>query len=106
MGKKQLNTPKSKIRAAIRQLWLRSRERAAALKKTGYRCTDCGIKQSVAKGRKVSLQVHHEPMIDWSGILQLIRDKILDVPQVPLCKECHKLRHERMKDEESHESLS
>jgi hypothetical protein len=32
MGKKLPYTPRSKVRAALRQLWLRSRERAAALK--------------------------------------------------------------------------
>lgn len=94
MGKKQPNTPKSKIRAAIRQLWLRSRERAAALKASGYRCVDCGVKQSVAKGRVVKIEVHHDPPIDWAGILQLIFDKILNVPQYPLCKDCHKERHQ------------
>jgi len=87
-------TPLSQIKNALRRVWLRSRERAKALKDHDYRCADCGIKQSVARGRVVKLQVHHEPPIDWTGILRLIRDKLLNVPQVPLCKDCHKKRHE------------
>ena len=93
MSKKKPNTPRSRIRACLRQLWLRSRERAAALKKSDYRCTRCGIKQSTAKGRVVKLEVHHEPKIEWDGIIDLIEDRILEVPQYPLCKDCHKDVH-------------
>ena len=96
MGHKKLSTPRSRIVHAIRQLWLRSRERAKVLKDSGHRCIDCGIKQSTAKGREVKLEVHHEPPIDWSGIVQLIFDRILNVPQFPLCKDCHKKRHEKL----------
>ena len=103
MGRKQPNTPKSRIRAALRQLWLRSRERAVALRASGYCCVDCGVKQSAAKGKEVKLEVHHEPKIDWTGILQVIYDRILNVPQFPLCKSCHKKRHE---DEKAHEDIS
>ena len=94
MGKKQPNTPRSRIRAAIRQLWLRSRERAKALKDASYHCVDCDIKQSMAKGKEVKLEVHHDPPIDWNGIIDLIVERILEVHQVPLCKNCHKKRHE------------
>ena len=94
MGKRSPNTPNSAIRAALRQLWMRSRERAAALKSTGYCCKECGIKQSTAKGKVVKIQVHHDPPIDWDGIIQLIRERLLDVPQYPLCKDkCHPLKH-------------
>ncbi len=93
MGKKLPHTPNSKITAALRQLWMRSRERAKALKSTGYCCADCGVKQSKAKGKEVSLEVHHEGGIDWAGIRELIRERLLNVPQVPLCKKCHKARH-------------
>jgi len=95
MAKKKPNTPRSRIKNALRQLWLRSRERAAALKKSGYKCVDCGVKQSAAKGKEVKLEVHHEPKINWTGITQLIFDRLLNVPQVPLCKDCHKKRHEQ-----------
>jgi len=94
MGRKKPNTPRSRIRAAIRLLWMRSRERAAVLKKHGYRCVNCDIKQSVAKGKEVKIEVHHDPKIDWDGIIDLIFARILNVPQIPLCKKCHKERHE------------
>mgnify|MGYP000250373960 CR=1 FL=1 len=98
MGKKLPYTPNSKIRAALRQLWMRSRERAAALKATKYHCHKCGIKQSTAKGREVKLEVHHDPQINWDGIIQLIRDRLLNVNQYPLCKDCHKKEHQEKKN--------
>jgi len=93
MGRKLPHTPKSRIRSALRQLWLRSRERAKALKESDYRCVDCGVKQSAAKGKKVTLEVHHDPPIDWTGVIEIVMERLLNVPQVPLCKECHKARH-------------
>jgi predicted HNH restriction endonuclease len=95
MGRRKPSTPRSRVTHALRQLWLRSRERAAAIKATGHTCIDCGAKQSVAKGREVKIEVHHEPQIDWSGIVDLIFDRILNAPQVPVCKDCHKKRHEK-----------
>jgi len=95
MGRKQLNTPRSRIRAAIRQLWLRSRERAASIKKADRRCVKCGVKASVAKNKVVKLEVHHEPQIDWDGIIDLIAERILEAPQFPLCKKCHKEVHNK-----------
>jgi len=95
MGKKQPNTPRSRIRAAIRQLWLRSRERAAVLKKADRRCIKCRAKGSIAKGREVKLEVHHEPEIDWDGIIDLIADRILEAPQFCLCKDCHRKVHKK-----------
>jgi len=92
-SRKKPNTPRSRIRAALRQLWLRSRERAKAIKDGDRRCADCGIKASVAKGREVKLEVHHDPQIDWDGIIDLIFERILNAPQYPLCKACHKERH-------------
>lgn len=97
MGKKLPYTPNSRITAALRQLWMRSRERAKALKRTGYRCYDCGVKQTTAKGKQVKLEVHHSPHIDWTGVREWIRKVLLDVPQVPLCKKCHKERHDKVK---------
>ena len=94
MGKKSPYTTNSAIRAALRQLWMRSRERAAALKFTKYCCKECGIKQSVTKGKEVKIQVHHDPPINWEGLIQLVRDRLLNVPQYPLCKDkCHKEKH-------------
>ena len=90
MKKRTDVTPLSKVKNAIRQLWMRSRERAKALKWTGYRCYDCGVKQSTAKGKEVKLEVHHSPRIDWAGIRELVRERLLNVKQYPLCKSCHK----------------
>ena len=93
MGNRLPTTPRSKIRAALRQLWLRSRERAKALKDHNYCCKECGIKQSMAKGKEVKLQVHHEPEIDWEGLIELVIARLLNVPQFPLCRDCHKAKH-------------
>ncbi len=92
--KKKPNTPRSRVRACIRKLSLHSRERAATLKKSGYKCVDCGVKQSKAKGKEVKLEVHHEPPIDWEGLIDLIFERILNAPQEPLCLKCHKARRQ------------
>ena len=88
-------TPKGKIVAALRQLWLRSRERAEAMKQQKYTCKNCGVKQSTAKGKEVKVCVHHKHGIDWDGIAELIRERILQTPEQleVLCIECHKLHH-------------
>jgi len=97
MGKKKASTPRSRIKSAIRQLWLRSRERAAVIKKYENTCCSCGKKGSVAKGREVKIQVHHDPKIDWDGIVDLIFERVLNVNQYPLCKECHIEEHKKEK---------
>lgn len=98
MSRKLPNTPRSRIKSAIRQLWLRSRERAKVLKESGYRCADCGVKQTKAgkdKEKWITLEVHHVNMIDhWKEIVDMIAEKILEPEQVALCKCCHKKRHE------------
>jgi len=103
MGKKQPNTPRSRVRSCLRQLWLRSRERQAVLKKADRRCTRCNAKGSVAKGREVKIEVHHEPPIAdaWEEIIDLIFEKILDAPQFPLCHSCHVNLHDIRKRRES-----
>ncbi len=96
MGKKLPNTPRSKIKAAIRQLWLRSRERAAALKREKYCCERCHVKQSKAKGKEQKVEVHHRSGIDiWAEVVDLIAEKILSHPDglEVLCPECHKEEH-------------
>ena len=92
--KKLPNTPRSRIKNALRRLWLQSRERAKALKDAEYRCIDCGVKQSSAKGSVVKLEVHHDPPISWDGVVDLIIERLLNVNQYPLCKDCHKAKHE------------
>jgi len=51
MAKKLPYTPNSRIKSALRQLWLRSRERAKRLKEDKYTCQKCGKKQSRAFSR-------------------------------------------------------
>ncbi len=94
--KKSLSTPRGRIRSCIRQMWLRSRERAAALKSTKYCCSECDIKQSTAKGKEVKVQVHHDPAIGdkWEYIIDYIIEHILESNQYPLCRSCHKKIHE------------
>jgi len=95
MGRKVPYTPVSRITSALRQLWLRSRERASALKREKNTCERCGAKQSVAKGREVKVVVHHRNGIDWSGIAELIRERILVHPDKleVLCKPCNDKEH-------------
>lgn len=92
MTKKLPYTPNSSIRAALRQLWLRSRERAAAIKRDKYTCQRCGVKQSTANGKEVKVVVHHKDGIDWDNIIQKIRELVLQTPDrlETLCVECHK----------------
>lgn len=99
MGKRLPHTPNSKITVAIRQIWLRSRERAQALKNAKYSCESCGVKQSKAKGKEQKVEVHHIFGIDWEGIVQLIRERILQTPTrlKVLCPDCHKKEHENEK---------
>jgi 5-methylcytosine-specific restriction endonuclease McrA len=96
MGKRLPTTPRSKVRAAIRQLWLRSRERAAALKRDGYTCQDCGKKQCTAKGREQKVEVHHLNGIEWEKVIDYIFRHVLVDPKEleTLCPECHKKAEE------------
>ena len=84
-------TPNSRIRQALRILWMRSRERAAALKATNYCCAYCGVKQSVAKGHEVRLDVHHLDPVQWEGLFDDIRRRLLHNPDrlAPACEKCH-----------------
>ena len=92
MSKRLTTTPRSKVRSAIRQLWLRSRERAAALKRDGYTCQTCGKKQSKAKGREQQVVVHHLRGIEWENIIDYIFRHVLVDPKEleTICPDCHK----------------
>lgn len=99
-GKKSLSTPRSKVRSALRQLWLRSRERASALRREGYCCEVCGIKQSKAKGREVKMEVHHiEGILEWEKMIDYIFRHLLVSPDEleVLCKGCHEKEDPRWK---------
>ena len=92
MGKLK-TTPNSRIKSSLRQLFLRSRERAAAIQRDNYSCQVCGIKQSKAKGREVKVECHHIAGIEnWDEIYKVIRTHLLCDPDKmqTLCKECHK----------------
>lgn len=101
MGKKLPHTPSSQIRSALRQLWLRSRERQAAIKRDGYACCCCGAKQSKAKGREVAVEVHHIHGVDhWAELIEYVRKLILVDPGslVTLCRACHQAAHDAIED--------
>jgi 5-methylcytosine-specific restriction endonuclease McrA len=92
MGKKMPYTPNSQIRSALRKLFLRSRERAAAMKRDLYSCQKCGVKQSRAKGREVYVEVHHlEGVLNWEELFKCVREYLLCDPKLlqVLCEKCH-----------------
>lgn len=92
MPKKLPYTPISRIKNDLRRLWLRSRERSAAVKREANTCQHCGRKGSVAKGREVVIEVHHIDGIRWDEIVEYIRMRLLIDPcgLEVYCKECHK----------------
>lgn len=96
MSRKLPTTPRSRVKNALRMLWLRSRERAAALKRTGHCCERCGAHASVAKGRELKLQVHHRGGIgNWETVIDAIYRELLCDPSLmePLCESCHAAHH-------------
>ena len=95
MGKRLPYTPRSRIRSALRQLFLRSRERAAAMKRDGYTCQGCGVKQSRAKDREVYVEVHHKEGVEnWEALFDAVYKYLLCDPRgmETLCKKCHNKR--------------
>jgi len=78
-------------------LFLRSRERAKAMKDHDYTCAACGARQSRAKGNEVFVEVHHSKGIDWSGLIDLIRERLLSGELVVLCSSCHKTEEDKIK---------
>lgn len=101
MSKRLPYTPSSTIRTALRRLWLRSRERSAALKREDYRCQCCGAKQSKAKGRECALEVHHKNQIVWNEMIEYIRKTLLTSPDIleVYCDGCHAKIHHNQKSE-------
>lgn len=95
MGRKLESTPRSRVRSAIRQLWLRSRERRAATKREGNCCEECGRKGSAAKGREVKIEVHHREGIEWERVVDYVYRHVLVHPDAleVLCEDCHDRRH-------------
>jgi predicted HNH restriction endonuclease len=98
MGKRLPYTPNSRIRSVLRQLFLRSRERAAALKRDKYTCRCCSVKQSKAKGKEVKVEVHHlAGVCNWDALFESVRRYLLCDPELlaTLCEKCHKVAEER-----------
>jgi len=94
MGKRLPYTPNSQIRSALRRLFLRSREHSAAMKTARYCCARCGAKQSRAKGREVYVRVHHKSGVDWDGLFDDIRKRLLNADDLEvLCVDCHDKEH-------------
>ena len=94
-AKKRAVPIKTRVRSALRQLWLRSPQRAEAIKRDNYTCQCCGAKQSTAKGREVKVVVHHDNEIDWDGVCDLVIERVLQGPSrlTTLCVGCHKAIH-------------
>ena len=92
MPTKKPYTPRSKIKNALRKLWLQSRERAAARKRDQYTCQMCGKKETRAKGKEFFVEVHHKKGIqNWDHVIDVIYKDLLCNPEdlQCLCKECH-----------------
>lgn len=97
MGKRLLTTPRSKIRQALRQCWLRSRERLVALKRDKYTCQmpGCGKKQSRARGREVKVNVHHlDGILNWNELIDMVLASGLFIGPEGLQTLCEKCHHE------------
>ena len=85
---------RGRLRAALRQVWLRSPERAAALKRDNYTCQKCGGKQRMQNKVYVfKVQVHHlDGIMDWKAVLDFIMSSGLFCKRKylkTLCKKCH-----------------
>ena len=96
MGKRLPYTPNGQIRSALRALWLRSRERSAALKRDQNTCQRCGRKKSVAKGRECKVEVHHlGGVLNWDKLIGAIREYLLCDPDKleTICVDCHRREH-------------
>ena len=92
-----IRTPHSRIRSALRALWLWSNERNAAVKREANTCQCCGKKGSAAKGREVKIEVHHlDGVVNWQHLIEEIQRHLLCDPAslAVLCTDCHKQVHE------------
>ena len=104
MKKNPDRTPRSKIKNALRILWMRSRERGAALRATGYCCSKCNGKASKAKGRAFDVHVHHKIGIgNWDRVIDVIYEELLCDKSllVALCPSCHAKEHPELQPKPS-----
>lgn len=97
MSRRLPGTPRSKVRNALRQLFLRSRERAACIKSAKYTCSQCGAKQSRVKGKEVYVEIHHLDGIFWEKLIDMVYETLLCHPDKMrcLCVDCHKHQKEQ-----------
>jgi len=96
MGKKLTYTPRSKVKSALRQLWLRSRERGNAVKRDKNTCQRCHEKGTKAKNKKrIDIQVHHLDGIEWEELIDMVYRYLLvhEDGLECLCTECHDKEH-------------
>ena len=85
-------TPHYHIERALRLMWMKSRERAWALKRDSYACVKCGKKKSEKRGYEQKIEVHHKKGdINWEAMIKEIRKELLCNPDELecLCPECH-----------------
>ena len=85
-------TPRSRVKGMLRQIFLRSNERTATLKRDNYSCVDCGKKQSIKKGSECKVQVHHKQGIKvWNELIEIIYNNLLcPIDELEtLCTDCH-----------------
>jgi predicted HNH restriction endonuclease len=96
MSRRLESTPRSKVRTALRRLWLRSRERSATLKAAGYSCQECGVKASRAQGHEQRVEVHHlDGVGNWETVIDAVFAQLLVHPSrlKAICPECHGKHH-------------
>ncbi len=96
MSRKLESTPRSRVKNALRMLWLRSKERAACVKAQHNTCQACGVKGSQARGREVKISVHHLDGCNWDGVVDSVFRAVLHHPSrlQCLCEKCHNTKHQ------------
>lgn len=65
-----------------------------AIRRDGYTCQVCGIKQSKVKGREVKVEIHHLDggVENWPELIEAVRKYLLCDPDKmrTLCEDCHR----------------
>ena len=80
-------TKRSFVYAAIRKVWLYSKERQHALKAENHQCEECNSKDNI--------HVHHKDGTSLKEVVDLIYERLLVHPDrlEVLCEDCHKEAH-------------
>ena len=53
-------TERHRIKGMLRQMFLKSKERNACLKRDEYTCQICKRKKTTKKGKELNVEVHHK----------------------------------------------